>query len=233
MLFRSVSQSRYDEAREREKNKMAKTRLFYGVQLDSLILQRMFLFPFFSKMIERMDLFCTGIGINMHQDADEMIVNMLKFSPHFMEGDYEGFEFNVPFMIAELAMTLIYELLAKAGYPPFALRVLSSILTEMLHPVICIMLDIVQVPGMQPSGCYATAELNSFKQLIILVYVYVNITNRDDFFDMVLPKTYGDDLLATVKPEILPLYNNITFSDFCGNYMGLNFTPSSKSGDIS
>jgi hypothetical protein len=52
------------------------------------------------------------------------------------------------------------------------------------------------------------------------------------FFDYVLPKIFGDDVLCGIKSEVLDKFNNITYRDFVVQVYGMDFTSSDKSSDL-
>lgn len=228
--FTCYKASPKDEARETAKCETGQTRLFYGAPLDSLIILRMFLMPLYNAMLHS-HLFCSAVGINMHLDANELYEKLNNFSDYSIEGDYKSYEFNVPFEIAEAACTIIYDSYKRAGNSAPMLRILKSLLTEILYPIISMNGDVFVVVAMQPSGVYGTAELNSIKNLIILMYIFYMLCSDKDFFSEVLPDTYGDDLIAAVKETSIARFNNITIAEYCKTYLDMDFTPSSKEGE--
>jgi len=221
-----------DEAREICKALSGKTRVFYASPLVQLLLARMMLSPFYSLMVEYNDLFCCAVGINMHSGSDEMVRKMQAFSKLWMEGDYKSYDTSMPFDVGHAASTLVYEVLKRLGYSEEALRALRGVLTDQLFPLVLMNLDLFRVAGLQPSGKYATAEDNSLRGLIMLMYVwYTHPRLRDlDFFQYVLPNVYGDDMLAAVKEAVAAYFNNIVYSMFCMSLFAIEFTPAQKSG---
>jgi hypothetical protein len=223
-----------DEARLMSKNEKGATRMFYMTSTDMLVLSRMLLAPFYSMMVEKGDLFCTSVGINMHQDANEFVETLKEFSPYIMEGDYSGYDVANPVEIARAANTVIYNVLATMGYEEYALKMLQGVLSDLLFPVLAIDTDLFMKAGMQPSGKYGTAEDNSLRGLIMLMYAWYEDEELQSkyFFDYVLPRIYGDDLLAAVKEEVLSLYNNTTYCTKCNDLYGMTFTSAAKDGNL-
>jgi len=228
------SASLKDEARSMKKNNVGKTRVFFGSPIDVLILQRMFLYPFYSSMIENSDLFCCALGIDMHRGSDEWVKKMLSFSESGIEGDMKEFDQRKMFEIAAHSSSLIYNLCKNAGYSTYALNVVAGLLTESLFPVISMCEDIFRTPNLQVSGKYATAEENTLFHLFMLIYSFVKITKKDisEFFKYVKPSLYGDDSASAVKISIQNVFNNFTFSEFCKTDFNMVFTPADKAGDF-
>jgi hypothetical protein len=224
-----------DEARLKSKNDIGATRMFYMTSTDMLVLSRMLLAPFYSTMVEKGELFCTSVGINMHQDAHEFVETLRDFSPYIMEGDYSGYDVANPVEIARAANTVIYNVLAEMGYNDYALKILQGLLSDLLFPILSVDTDLFMKAGMQPSGKYGTAEDNSLRGLIMLMYAWYEDHELQSkyFFDYVLPRIYGDDLLAAVKEDVITLYNNTTYCTKCNDLYGMTFTSAAKDGSLS
>jgi hypothetical protein len=157
-----------DEPRPIEKIKTGKTRVFYAGALTQVLVSRQFLAPFYSLMVEYNDIFCTSVGINMHADPDFFYKRFLSKNLNIMEGDYGKYDQTVPYDIALAVSTVIINVLRELGYSEINLSVVQGILSDNLLPVIEALKDIYIVPGLQPSGKYATAEDNSLKGLMLL-----------------------------------------------------------------
>jgi len=225
-----------DEPRSTEKIKYAKTRVFCMSPYCSTIVNRMFLAPFYTLMVEHGDIFSTAVGINMlGDDADALCRRLTEFSPFFMEGDYKGFDMSMPFDIGECASRIKLSILASFGYCSSALKVVNGIETDNLLPHVVVEDVILKIPGFQPSGKYATAEDNSLRGLCMLFYFWVATHcgkggyTPADFHKYVLLVTYGDDLLAAVKPEIIHTFNNVTYQKFCKDVFRISYTDAAKS----
>lgn len=215
-----------DEPRPIEKVRVGKTRMFYMQPLDHLIVSRMFLAPFYTLMVKYGELFCTAVGINMFTDSCTVYERMKSFSEHLIEGDYGGYDLMMPHGVGDAASAVVYGVLKNLGYNEDSLRVVQGLLTDNLFPYIEVLTDIFCVPGLQPSGKYATAEDNSLRGLILLMYAWDQMGfDIDKFFDQVLPLTYGDDVIAACK-ELK--FNNVSYANFVLSYYGMDFTNPEK-----
>jgi len=235
-----------DEPRSFEKIKYAKTRVFCMSSYDSTLVNRLLLMPFYTLMVEHSDIFGAAIGINMHGlDVDEFTATMRDFSDQYMEGDYSGFDTSMPLDVGLMANSVVFNVLEAFGYNADALRAVTGVLSDNLYPLIALLGDLFTVPALQPSGKYATAEDNSLRGLILMVYAWVDMctgesSNSDytgpktraytpeDFWTYVLPRIYGDDLLAAVKKEVSDYYNNNTYQQFCKEVYGIGYTNAQK-----
>lgn len=219
-----------DEPREHSKALTGNTRMFFASGLDNLILCKMFLSPFYTLLIEDGDLACTAIGIDMHRQAHEIYEYLTEFSPHIMEGDYSKYDIGMPFEIGWGANTVVYNVLEACGYNSAALEIVRGLLTDSIFPFVDMNLDLFCLPALQPSGRYATAEDNSLRGLILMMYAwYSNEHCRDfDFFEHVRVKLYGDDALGSVAPKFAPHFNNEWYAGFVREAYGMDFTSSDK-----
>jgi hypothetical protein len=233
-----------DEPRSWDKVIKGNTRMFAMSSYDMTLVNRMYLLPFYSMMCEHRDVFSTKIGINMHSDEVDTMYNTLKnFSSNIMEGDYGGYDTSMPIGIGFMSNSIVYTVLKKLGYNAHALQIVKGILTENLFPTVVLNGTVFTPPGFQPSGKYATAEDNSLRGVILLRYAFtvmctplgynnaLNLTtkfNVRDFDDLLLPITYGDDMLCGVKDELAPYFNNITYEKFVREVYYMTFTTSDK-----
>lgn len=231
------SASLKDEPRSQEKVDKGKTRVFFMSQLLDLIAMRITLGSFYTILVEHSDLFGACLGINMHREAGKLYEELLQFSDKWMEGDYGNYDVSMPPDIGHAANTIIYQVLKEFGYNDKALRLLNGVLAENLNVYVEMKRDLYSVFGFQPSGKYGTAEDNSLRGLIALVYFWFSESGKHkcdhlDFFSCVKPKLYGDDMLCAVKPEVQSWFNNVSYGQFVSQEYGMEFTSASKSADM-
>jgi len=223
-----------DEPREISKVHKGATRLFNITPLALLIKSRQVLSPFYTRMVEYSDAFCTAVGINMHGEGGELIKKLNEFSPYIMEGDYSAYDVSNPPMIARAANTIVYDVCDLLGYSPYALKEVKGVLSDGLFCTLELNKDIMVKAGLQPSGKYATAEDNSLRGVLMLMYAWYSnpVLENVPFFDNVLPIVYGDDMLAAVKPEYIEYFNNNTYQEQCMRLFNMKFTSASKSDSL-
>lgn len=217
-----------DEVRSMSNIVKGKTRVFYVSSLDSLIIARMFLMPFYTYMITCPELFCTAIGIDMPRNGHVLYSRLVDFGGEFLEGDYGSFDLGMPPAIGEAVANILANVVKHFGYNDAAMNYTCGILSDNLFPYVQVLNDVFCVPGLQPSGKFATAEDNSIRGLVMLMYAWIEggfAEKCGDFFDYVLPVTYGDDVLASVRE---PSFNGIFYSRFCREHFNMPFTDSNK-----
>jgi hypothetical protein len=190
-------------------------------------------------MVERSDAFYAGLGVNMHKEADALIHRLIDFDDYegselIMEGDYGNYDQGMPMEVGYAACTIVYRILEKAGYNEEALNIVRGLLTDSLYPMVTVLCDVFRCPGLQPSGKYATAEDNSLRGLVLLVYAWYSLeaTKEFDFFEYVHPLKYGDDLLAAIKKSKISVFNGHIYSKFVEEVYGMTYTLASKDAQM-
>lgn len=230
--FQSITSAQLkDEPRNQEKK--YKTRIFYMSALDNLIVHRMMLSPFYSLMVEHSDIFCCGVGTNMMREGENLHRKLSEFSNCIMEGDYSNFDQCMPYQIGRAAYSVVIKVCSHFGYNEASLNQITSLLNDSLHVYVEMLNDVFMAPGLQPSGKYATAEDNSLRGLVMLMYAWYSdeVTKTKHFFENVKPLVYGDDVLCAVKPEYIGVFNNNIYARVCREKYYLDFTNPQKNTD--
>jgi hypothetical protein len=217
-----------DEVREISKCLSGATRPFYMTPLDFLVVCREYLSDFYSHMVSHSKPFCTAVGIDMHRGGNDMLVDMLAWSDKFLEGDYSGFDVSNSIYIARAASVVVYRVCKEFGYNDEALAVVEGILSDTCFPFLEDLGDVFMKPGMQPSGRYATAEDNSLRGVLMLMYAWYKNPDTADllFFDYCKPLVYGDDYLVAVKDGCN--FDNLVYQKLAMECYGMKCTPAVK-----
>jgi hypothetical protein len=237
-----------DEPRPRAKVDKGSTRVFAMSGYPESLVNRMYLLPFYTYMMSHGDVFRTAIGTNMHSiGAHEMRTKMWQFSNNFFGGDYGGYDTSMPIDVGYECNDIICKFLVSRGYNEYSMKIVRGILTDNLFPLLMVDGALVQIPGFQPSGKYATAEDNSLRGLYLLFYSFCVMctpigsgdpfnTTVDfeplDFFSLTYILIYGDDNIGPVAELLKKHFNNLTYKNFCEKVYGMDFTLPTK-GEIS
>jgi len=223
-----------DEARSKEKCENGSTRLFYVQSIDQVIAMRMLFGSFFSLFPSHKELFHCAVGIDMHRDADDLYRDFLNFKGPCGDFDYEGFDVSSSPDVAWMAISAIVEIFKQLGFPPELLPILHACGTNLLSPILVMLTDVFSVCGLQPSGMYATAELNSFKNTMMLMLYWFShpILQFRDFFKEFFHYTYGDDIFYKICMKLKEYFDNRQYAKFCKEVIGMSVTTASKSKDM-
>lgn len=224
-----------DEARPYLKVRQAKTRPFCMGDYPSLVVQRMFLAPFYTLMVEHGDVFGAEVGINMHSSAvDTLVHKHVDHSDNHIELDYSGFDTSQLPHVGLMANSVVYRTLEHFGYPGEALTCVRGCLTDNLFPLEVMEHVVFSAAGHQPSGRYATAEDNCLRNLVMVVYAWVHLAPASEatkFFDHVVCSFYGDDLWITVSDAAKEWLNPKSYASFCSTTYDIRVTDAQK-GDV-
>jgi hypothetical protein len=228
-----------DEARSLKKIKEGKTRLFFASSLAHLIVQRMFLAPVFTLMLEFPGAFDTAIGVDMHRDGNRILDHFATFAKRprkdffeddeIVEGDHEGFDQGPPVDITLGAYSVISLIAKELGYNEYAMRVLNTMLADLLECVFCLYGDMFIKEGIFPSGQYGTAEVNGIRNDLMMRYIAYYAFGNNHTFDIACkPNYYGDDLLMYILREYRHVFNTRVIAEGCKKYFSTGFTTASK-----
>jgi hypothetical protein len=223
-----------DEVRSRNKIETGKTRVFYASPLDYLVVQRMYMYPFYATFSDNRDITCTLIGANMHMDSDEIFKDTVDFADKYLLWDYVQYDINTLQDVKSMWHTIVYEFAKQCGYTPFALRVLVSIMTDANFPLVLMNNDLYMACGLQPSGAFGTTDDNSGHNLVMQVYAF-NAMKPDlslNFFDHVRPRTNGDDNMGSVKDSVAHWFNAVTYAHFCKEVFKMTVSSADKKSEL-
>lgn len=227
-----------DEPRDSKKVALGKTRVFFSSPIDALVLNRMFLGPLYTLIVEYPELFNAALGTDMHREAERIYKRVVEFSRLILEGDIGGLDTSIPTDATWATFSLLLRVCEELGYNELALKITQGILTDNLFPIIEVLMDILEAAGLGPSGSYATAENNTEKLEIMVRYIWFMMCLNGEipmrylhcFDDHVRIVLYGDDLLGSVSEEIGVYFNNITLANGFAKYLNMEFTPTQKDG---
>lgn len=224
-----------DEPRPKEKVDAHKTRVFYATPTPFLIVQKQVLGPLYTTMISHSQAFYTALGTDMHRDGHLIKKRLQKFADdhgsalNIGAGDYSGFDTSMPYGISLASANVVRRIMKAFGYNADQLHLVDGVMTDLLFPFVDFFGDLCMVPGLQPSGKYGTAEDNSLRNLLILMYVWYKqpqLRNLD-FFEYVLPILYGDDVVYAVLDDVKEFFNDLVIQREC-KLIGIGYTSSSK-----
>jgi hypothetical protein len=221
-----------DEPREMKKVLEGNTRVFYVSALECVIISRMLLGPFYTHLVEFGEVIGCMVGTNILQSAERLVTELNNFSSKVFDGDWGSFDTSIPMDVSWTAGSVIHTVLKARGYNDYALRMVRGILTGELYPTIVMNGDVFTAPGLQASGAYGTAEMNSVKNVVATMYNYYSRVElmQTYFFDNVVFKNYGDDGLFAVKDKIIHLFNNAIFKDLSLVNLDMEYTSAAKEG---
>lgn len=217
-----------------------KTRIFEISPVELTIAQRQYFLDFYvAYQTSRFDVENT-VGIN--PDGEEwttLALHLEEFSPHVLTADYSGYgprmNSSVLFGVFEVIIKW-YEHHGATEKESLVRRVMAHEITHGLH----VARDCVFRPSAgMPSGNPGTVIKNSVANSLYIRLAFLGLARKyetskcDLFFFEKFVKLFhnGDDLIISVKSEILPWFNNSTLIEFFAEY-GLKMTDALKQGVV-
>nr|QGA87323.1 polyprotein [Flen picorna-like virus] len=187
----------------------------------------------------------SAIGINVDSLEWTKMVNLLnENSPHYGCGDYSKFGPRLMSIVVRQAFLLMNEWYEMHGDGENNLirEVMAHEVTFANHMMFNFVYTVICGA---PSGSPITTILNNIVNVIYLVYVWCYVWRKryatlpyeldticysySSFFVYVMLICYGDDLIMTIKEEVLAMFNPIIIKDVLALY-DIKFTDACKTG---
>lgn len=187
----------------------------------------------------------SAIGINVDSmEWTKMVNRLLENSPHFGCGDYSKFGPRLMSIVVKHAFDLMnewYELYGDVENN----KIRSILAHEVMFSYHMMFNFVYMVICGAPSGSPITTILNNIVNVIYIAYVWCFVWKRrygtleynmdttgysySSFFYFVMLICYGDDLIMTIKEEVLAIFNPIIIKEVLALY-DIKFTDACKTG---
>jgi len=208
-----------------------KTRVFSICPLDLVIQMRRYFGAFVSRTIEKRISNGLTAGIVPQSIEWDALANHLgSVGPATFDGDWAGFDTTLP-----ASLIRAFGLLAERWYrlydpnwTPEAAKVRAYLMlsvSESLHHVVG---NIIRWSGGLPSGCFATNQIDSVANVIILIRAAqsAGVPSGDILSDIRLA-THGDDNIFSVHPRLTDVFTPESVRAY-GQTIGMKFTAADK-----
>ncbi|ASK12200.1 RNA-dependent RNA polymerase [Lasius neglectus virus 1] len=180
-----------------------------------------------------------GPGINPEGPDWTRLFNYLNRHNNVLDFDVSNWDGHMPPELMYAAADILVIVLGLKPNDPSA-KVIYSLLTEVLFGHVQFEDTIYQKLRGLISGFPGTAEVNTLVHLILMYYFYLYIAqiqdknqyaNITDFFKLVSPVFYGDDVIMSVSDEIIDWFNGKTIACMYTEH-GYPVTTASKDTDM-
>lgn len=227
-----------------------KTRVFEMSPIDLTIAQRQFQLPFILTYMNN-NLKCENtIGMNVNgYEWNNLAYNLLDFSPHILAGDYSSYGPRIDQTVLLYALGVIREWSLywdwhKDVYSNFhtnyewdEIREWEMLDREIVTSPLVIDRKVVRPMAGMASGNAATVIINSLVNSIYIRCIYLELARIHDpekaslhvFRNYVRMFSNGDDIIMSVKEEIIEWFNNHTLTKQFELH-DLKYTNSKKDG---
>lgn len=220
-----------------------KTRVFEISPVDLTIAQRKIMLDFIAAYQNARTRCENTIGINVNGEEWSNLANSLeRFSPYILTGDFSGFGPRLSVQCLEIVFDLItewYMMHDKTRTDEEIQVELAALFHEIVHGLHVYRNLVFRPTSGMPSGNAATVHLNSLVNSLYIRVAYLTIMKEQRpaladlyyFHKHVLFFHNGDDIIISVKPEIIDIFNNETLQEFFARY-SIKYTDAMKSGEI-
>lgn len=241
---------------------IGKTRLFTACPLHYTIAFRQYFLPFIAHcMRDRIDN-SIAVGINPTSAEWTLLANRLqRHGKNVIAGDYANFDGTLPVQYVETAVRIMadwfctnFEDIEKCKRNVIGGKILTAnefhsflmnLGTECVnhlhianHPDSPDGALLYYVRNGIPSGCPATAILNSIVNHCVLADSWLSIMEDSSlatmsaFFEHTSSIFYGDDFIMNIRPEVIDLYNQETITQTLKKNLDMTMTDEAKTGEI-
>uniref|UniRef100_A0AAT9JAD2 Genome polyprotein n=1 Tax=Reticulitermes flavipes iflavirus 1 TaxID=3032232 RepID=A0AAT9JAD2_9VIRU len=218
-----------------------KTRVFEMSPVDMTIAQRQYCLDFNASYMD-CRIFCENtIGINVNSSEwSNLAGTLVSFSPCILAGDYSSYGPRMSLEILHYAwdsMIEWYKWNYRGSDPEGLTTSLESMKFECLNSLLVVGRYVMRPLGGMHSGNVATVILNSLCNSYLIRIAYLGImkelqkqyASMVHFNKFVMMFSNGDDLIMSVKEEIIYWFNNVTLSNYFAKH-GLKYTDETKQG---
>nr|QJI53575.1 MAG: hypothetical protein 1 [Picornavirales sp.] len=219
-----------------------KTRTIAAAPLDFQIVYRQYMHSAQAWLASNWHVLPPKVGINpLSLDYHTLYNTMASVSTEASDLDFQGWDFSIhPFILAQLPK--FWNIIYRRCDPNWkeeddAMR--NVLYSKIVKFLILVGNKIVQTTGGIPSGYPGTTPDNSIINDLIGFVGYLKLVVKRNpclssistFRQDVCTSTYGDDVLRTISPLVLHLYNTVTLAEYFKT-LGFNPQPASKEGDF-
>jgi hypothetical protein len=209
-----------------ELHKLDNVRLIQGSPLDLTISSRKYMMDFNYAFQMNRNKLEHQVGINpASTEWDTMTRSLLDFSPYIIVGDYSKFGPRLLTRFVEGAYEIINAWYAIHGQGQD--NHVRTILGKRVINGYNIAYDhIFKLQCGSPSGAFNTVIINSMCNMMYMRCAWIGImkeknmrlASASSFKKYVNMYVYGDDIIASVKEEVIGIFNNQTISDYLARF---------------
>lgn len=193
----------------------SKVRIFQSAPLTLQCVIREFFLPIAACMSRHPISTECAVGINSQGPQwNKLMKHLSKFGEDRMvAGDFKAYDQHMSSTMTTAAFAVMIELAKMCkGYTEDDITIMRNLVADVVHPVICINGDLVELNGSNASGQNLTVYINSIVNSIYQRCVFYEIyppgsLESTKFQDYVALMTYGDDNTMSVSKDA-PKYNH-------------------------
>jgi len=209
-----------------ELHKLDNVRLIQGSPLDLTISSRKYMMDFNYAFQMNRNKLEHQVGINpASTEWDTMTRSLLDFSPYIIVGDYSKFGPRLLTRFVEGAYEIInaWYTIHGQGQDNHVRTILGK---RVINGYNIAYDHIFKLQCGSPSGAFNTVIINSLCNMMYMRCAWIGImkeknmrlASASSFKKYVNMFVYGDDIIASVKEEVIGIFNNQTISDYLAQF---------------
>lgn len=214
-----------------------KVRVFQSAPLTLQCVIRQYFLPIAACMSRHPITTECAVGINSQGPQwNKLMKHLSRFGKDRMvAGDFKAYDQNMSSTMTSVAFSTMIELAKLCdGYIEEDIKIMSNMVADVTHPMMCVNGDLVELIGSNASGQNLTVYINSIVNSLYQRCVFYTIyppgslpTNK--FQDYVALMTYGDDNEMSVSIKA-PLYNHTKMQEVYAK-QGIEYTMADKDAE--
>lgn len=216
-----------------KKQRLGKTRVFFGGPGELLVLVRMFFMSFCRVVQRNARVFFCAVGMNTTSTEWDKLYHYLAENgvDRAIAGDYEFYDKKIKMLLVRIASELIIELCEKSGnFPEEYLLAMKTLMMDLANPTVNYFGMLMTLLGGEVSGHQFTTILNCIVNIFYLAYAWLEAGyDIDDFFEFIRAVVLGDDHAVTVAPQF-PKYTHTHITNVMRS-VGVGYTMADKSSE--
>lgn len=214
-----------------------KVRVFQSAPLTLQCMIRQYYLPIAACMSRNPITTECAVGINSQGPQwNKLMKHLSKFGKERMvAGDFKAYDQHMSSTMTSIAFFTMIELAKHCkGYTADDIKIMTNLVADVVHPMMCVNGDLVELLGSNPSGqnltVYINSIVNSLYQRCVFYTVYPpGSLETTKFQDYVALMTYGDDNEMSVSSKA-PLYNHTRMQEVYAS-QGIEYTMADKDAE--
>jgi len=214
-----------------------KVRVFQSAPLTLQCMIRQYYLPIAACMSRNPITTECAVGINSQGPQwNKLMRHLSKFGKERMvAGDFKAYDQHMSSTMTSIGFSTMIELAKYCeGYTEEDIKIMSNLVADVIHPVMCVNGDLVELFGSNPSGqnltVYINSIVNSLYQRCVFYIIYPpGSLETTKFQDYVALMTYGDDNEMSVSAKA-PLYNHTCMMEVYAS-RGIEYTMADKDAE--
>lgn len=211
-----------------------KVRVFQSAPLTLQCMIRQYYLPIAACMSRNPITTECAVGINSQGPQwNKLMKHLSKFGKERMvAGDFKAYDQHMSSTMTSIAFSTMIELAKHCeDYTAEDIKIMSNLVADVVHPMMCVNGDLVELLGSNPSGQNLTVYINSIVNSLYQRCVFYTIyppgsLETTKFQDYVALMTYGDDNEMSVSDKA-PLYNHTRMMEVYA-FQGIEYTMADK-----